>query len=413
MADKLTRRDFFKGAIILVSGSVVATVAYLFDRSLRQTTVTQPTRTPGAIAVADQPAEPTATDVSVVEQRPTPTEISAAEQSQIVTVTRSPNHSDSTSAIIADHTIVDKYQNIPDEYKLKVKKMFVNIPGESHSGAYFIGCQLLASLDNSFRVNITNKASPENYTDEYLRMSPLTWGDIDHKSGWIRGYGEEDWFTSELAMQRTKAHIDYCNSHDLVIAAIGFGWCWDMSRNPNGGMHPEYKMRWAGSSIGGPDGDRSWGLDADDYLLTQNRVCMDTYLHVTQDYMDHCEFHNYPTKVFFTTGPVDSPPNIGEAGYQREIKHEYMREFVKNDNKRILFDYADILCWNDNNQQNNIDWLDSEGTNHTFPFIHDDNLLTMDGSFSDGVGHIGERGALRLAKALWWMLARMAGWEGV
>jgi len=27
--------------------------------------------------------------------------------------------------------------------------------------------------------------------------------------------------------------------------------------------------------------------------------------------------------------------------------------------------------------------------------------------------HIGEIGALRLAKAMWWMLARIAGWDGI
>jgi hypothetical protein len=28
------------------------------------------------------------------------------------------------------------------------------------------------------------------------------------------------------------------------------------------------------------------------------------------------------------------------------------------------------------------------------------------------LGHIGSDGALRLAKAMWWMLARIAGWDG-
>jgi hypothetical protein len=28
------------------------------------------------------------------------------------------------------------------------------------------------------------------------------------------------------------------------------------------------------------------------------------------------------------------------------------------------------------------------------------------------VGHISAAGALRLGKAIWWMLARIAGWDG-
>jgi hypothetical protein len=38
--------------------------------------------------------------------------------------------------------------------------------------------------------------------------------------------------------------------------------------------------------------------------------------------------------------------------------------------------------------------------------IHPDNLGGTE------VGHIGTVGALRLGKAMWWMLARIAGWDG-
>jgi len=72
---------------------------------------------------------------------------------------------------------------------------------------------------------------------------------------------------------------------------------------------------------------------------------------------------------------------------------------------RVLFDYADILCYNDAGEVAEYIWNDN-GTNRIYKGIHSDN----DG---EDTGHIGNAGALRLAKAMWWMLARMAGWDGL
>jgi len=230
---------------------------------------------------------------------------------------------------------------------------------------------------------------------------------------WIYGYGEEDWYTSAQAIQQTKDHLTYCHTTGPTLAAMGFGWCWDTTWHnpPDGGTDPVYQVRWAGSSVGGPDGDLRWGLDAEDYALTNNHVCMDTYLDATQQYVDHCQSNGYSTRVFFTTGPVDG--STGESGYQRHLKHERIRSYVQASADLILFDYADILCWSDAGELNTLPWTDYGGTPRTFPHIHDDNMLDLDGSYSEDGDHIGQRGALRLAKALWWMLARLAGWDGL
>ena len=317
--------------------------------------------------------------------------------------------------IIADHTVVDKYSIIPQTYIDMVKKMWANIPGESHSLGYRRGCTLLQNLDSRFQANSTESGAPEPYSDIHLRISRQTWGDINNVSNWQYNCGEEDWYTSAQAIQRIKAHLTYCNTNNLDIAAFGFGWCWDMTwTNPPGGtVDPLYQVRWAGSSVNGPDGNLRWGLDSGDFALTANHVCMDTYLDATNQYISHCQTNNFPTKVFFTTGPVDpGSTNTGESGYQRELKNGYIRNFVKTSSTRILFDYADILCWSDAKQQNTRTWTDYGGTLRTFPYIHDDNMLDLNASYKEDGDHIGERGALRLGKALWWMFARMAGWDG-
>ncbi|MBN1463429.1 MAG: T9SS type A sorting domain-containing protein [Paludibacteraceae bacterium] len=317
--------------------------------------------------------------------------------------------------IIADHTVVDKYDQIPQLYINKVKEMWVTIPGESHSLGYRVGCQLLADLNAAYPVSVTESGNPEVYTNEHLRLSKATWGDVSSETGWQYGYGEEDWYTSPLAISRTKNHISYCNTNSLAIAAMGFGWCWDMTwtNSPTGTIDPLYQVRWAGSSDGGPQGNAAWGLDANDSVLTGNSVCMDNYLIATTEYSNYCAANSYPTKLFFTTGPVDGGGNTGENGYQRSIKHEYIRNYVQASSDRILFDYADILCWSDAGEQHTITWTDYGSVLRTFQYIHSDNMLDLDGSYAEDGDHIGQRGAVRLAKALWWMLARISGWDGI
>jgi hypothetical protein len=65
--------------------------------------------------------------------------------------------------IIADHTVVDKFDDIPSFYINEVKKMMIAFPGESHSAAYRKGMELLEAL---YPVYACNVATGEAYTDQ-------------------------------------------------------------------------------------------------------------------------------------------------------------------------------------------------------------------------------------------------------
>jgi len=164
--------------------------------------------------------------------------------------------------IIADHNVVDKYDDIPQYYINEIKKMWVSYAGESHSGATRAGLLSLALLSSAYSVSIVETGAPDAYTTSHLRFSRATWGDYGHATGWIYSYGEEDWFTSATAISRTKAGFTYCNTHGLELAAIGFGWCYD------------YEANFA------------------------------DYIDATQAYVDYCSTYGYKTKVFFTTAPM-------------------------------------------------------------------------------------------------------------
>ncbi|MFC2116289.1 T9SS type A sorting domain-containing protein [Bacteroidota bacterium] len=318
--------------------------------------------------------------------------------------------------IIADHTVVDEYDIIPQEYIDEVKKMWAIAAGESHSFGYRKGLLLLESNDLKFQVSVIESGTPEGPTDQNLRFSRATWGNVSNASGWIYNYGEEDWYTSTLAIDRTKAGLQYANTNGYEINAMGFGWCWDMawSNTPSGTVDPLYKVRWAGSSAGGLDGNKIWGLDQGDSVLTGNRVSMDTYLQATEDYIDFCETNGYKTMIYFTTGPVDNATySAGERGFQRYVKTEYIRDYVTSRGGGYLFDYSDILCWSNSGEQNLVTWTDHGSDDQEFEYIHPDNMVDLSGSYVEDGDHIGEVGTVRLAKAMWWMLARMAGWDGL
>ena len=302
--------------------------------------------------------------------------------------------------IIVDHRAVTEFDSIPAAYLTEVKKMMVAFPGESHSEAMRYGMELLEAMDAKYASNIS---TAEAYTDQYVRVEDY---------GWI---GELEWFTWFAYAEADRPYPTEVQIKHLMesyysaghpITALGFTWCYDMvigEGNQTEGTDPAYKVHWYGDSIGGPDGDRGWGLDDDDFAITGNRVSLQTYFDAMEDYIAYGNSNAPGTKVVFTTGTVDFEGEWwGEGGYQGHIKHEAIRDYVKADPSKILFDYADILCHDDDGSMNTQTW-----NGHTYPSITSINEVPRN------YGHISDSGAIRLARAQWWMLARIAGWEGL
>ena len=304
------------------------------------------------------------------------------------------------SAIVADHSVVDLYDDIPQVWLDEVKKMLLVIPGESHGRAYVYGLELLEALDSQYAINPTWTGAPEGPTDAHLRIART----YRHDGFWSGSAGEEEFWTNSTSVEEMKANLDYMREDaSNPINAFGFGWCWDMTWHnpPGGGTDPVYGVRWAGSSEGGPDGDLRWGIDPDDNTLTGNSVSLHTYLQAVDDY----NAHDPETVTFFTTGPVDGDHG-NEAGYQRYLKHEAIRSYVESVGG-VLFDYADILCWD-----GGIQYMDS-WDGHDFQ-NGDPDLAEGGEGYNPGEGgcHISQDACVKLAKAMWWMLARIAGWDG-
>ena len=140
-----------------------------------------------------------------------------------------------------------------------------------------------------------------------MRLCQGEWGDINNPAQWVFSYGEEDWYKSPLAISTTKNGITYINETlGNTCTAMELSWCWD----------PE-------------------------------ETDMAPYLSATQEYNDYCKARGYPTKIIFTTGPVDTYNASGLIGYNKYLAYEAIRNYMPGDPARILFDYADILCYDD------------------------------------------------------------------
>ncbi|MCU0378758.1 MAG: hypothetical protein MUC78_10930, partial [Bacteroidales bacterium] len=307
--------------------------------------------------------------------------------------------------IIADHTVVEKYSSIPQPYIDSVKKMLVFIPGMSHGYGFFRGAEMLEMFDNRFAVDIWINSVPPGSQSTALRLGR-------------HGLARENFYTSEDSQEAYKR--DYISAYQYD--AMWFGWSYQgtWENGVGGAEDPVYKIRWAGSSQGGPDGNMRWGLDDGDRSLTGNSVSMQTYLRAMEEYIAFCSSNRYRTKMVFSNGVVDGNGGT-ELGFQRELKNQYVRDYVTNTNDPsiVFFDYSDILVHNNEGELHIVSWND-DGSLRPHQQIHPDNLLDYNESTwqviepqSDLVeDHIGEVGAMRLAKAMWWMLARIAGWDG-
>lgn len=263
-----------------------------------------------------------------------------------------PASAERTKPIIVDHTCRDILK-IPESWINAVKDMILHHTGESHGRQVPHGMVNLELQSPTFAQTQSENDVP---IGAGLRIAR---GQRSEYNSWKSLIDPGEYWLGADGKNWTRRTLDYHAANFNHVKASLHTWCWHL-------------RIWTASQV-------------DDYLASMETLEAE-YPDVTFIYM------------------TDTADSTGDTGYNRWLRNEQIRAYCRTNNK-VLFDFADLETWSADGTVQNTYYHSTSGQN--IPYWHSD--WRSDPYYSDG--HINEAACTMKAKAMWWLLARVAGWD--
>jgi len=311
------------------------------------------TNTPVVAKTTPTTLEETSTPVA----SQTPTLTTTQETTGTPTSSPSPTiDQNSNKIIIIDHTSVELFEKIPDEYihaASQVSLLFrhASVGNNIHQG---LGC-------------LMNNIQPRPQScDRDLPSEQIVY---DPK------YNHENW-TFEFHQPPPEQNPGWYNKVGLFITRID-------------SLTPEESYDYAGFKLGYVDAFP--GSEIEDQFFNNSTSTFPTIKDLEDLAMRHPEI----TFVYWTLALGRA---IGSA--ESDSFNQQLREYALDHNK-ILMDIADI----ESHSQDGAPCFDNAGRGHE--------AICDEYTDEKNAGHLNALGSLRAAKAMWVLMARLAGWDGI
>ncbi|MFH1327078.1 MAG: dockerin type I domain-containing protein [archaeon] len=307
-----------------------------------------------------------------------------------------------SSLLLVNHTAVDDFDagNIPSYWidQVKQSNMVIHLPGQSHAQQFtgdkdgeppnscllpegYGGLEQLEILYPEYSVQVDCSLSNLNEANALHvvkgQYTGSSWG-----GAWECRYGDEEYWSREAGRVITENTFAQAINQGKPIDYSTWGWSYDIINDLA-------------------------SIDEDGNIITFNDERMDAYFNAFVRFNTNPSFPD--TIVYYMTAITDEPiyndPNyVGYKGWRvTKYNQDIRNEAIANDG--ILFDQADIENWNEDNTEQRIDTWDDGGTIRTLYLMHEDFDISE-------CGHVSNELTVKKAKAVWWMAARLAGWNG-